>query len=52
MVSIYKIINKIINYEYEDSYRSSRSEIRKFLGVNDDYDYYYSTYKYRNYRQY
>ena len=47
-----KIINKIINYEYEDSYRSSRSEIRKFLGVNDDYDYYYSTYKYRNYRQY
>ena len=47
-----KIINKIINYEYEDSYRSSRSEIREFLGVNANYDYYYPTYKYRNYRQY
>ncbi len=47
-----KIINKIINYEYEDSYRSSRSEIREFLGVNADYDYYYPTYKYRSYGQY
>ena len=47
-----KIINKIINYEYEDSYRSSRSEIREFLGVNADYDYYYPTYKYRSYSQY
>ena len=47
-----KIINKIINYEYEDSYRSSRSEIREFLGANADYTYYYPTYKYRSYRQY
>lgn len=47
-----KIINKIINYEYEDSYRSSRSNIREFLGVNTDYDYYYPTYKYRSYNQY
>ena len=47
-----KIINKIINFEYEDSYRSSRSQIREFLGVNSDYAYYYPTYKYRNYRQY
>ena len=47
-----KIINKIINYEYEDSYRSSRSQIREFLGVNSDYDYYYPTNKYRSYRQY
>ena len=47
-----KIINKIINYEYEDSSRSSRSDIREFLGVNADYDYYYPTYKYRSYRQY
>ena len=47
-----KIINKIINYEYEDSYRSSRSEIREFLGVNTDYTYYYPTYKYRSYNQY
>ena len=46
-----KIINKIINYEYEDSYRSSRSDIREFLWVNADYDYYYPTYKYRGYRQ-
>ena len=47
-----KIINKIINFEYEDRYRSSRSNIREFLGVNADYDYYYPTYKYRSYRQY
>ena len=47
-----KIINKIINFEYEDRYRSSRSSIREFLWVNADYDYYYPTYKYRSYRQY
>ena len=47
-----KIINKIINFEYEDRYWSSRSSIREFLGVNSDYDSYYSTYKYRNYGQY
>ena len=47
-----KIINKIIDFEYEDKYRSSRSRIREFLGVNADYDYYYPTYKYWNYRQY
>ena len=47
-----KIINKIINFEYEDRYRSSRSSIREFLGVNADYDYYYPTYKYRSYRRY
>lgn len=47
-----KIINKIINFEYEDRYRSSRSSIREFLGVNADYDYYYPTYKYRSYNQY
>ena len=44
-----KIINKIINFEYEDRYRSSRSSIREFLGANTDYDYYYPTYKYRSY---
>ena len=47
-----KIINKIIDFEYEDKYRSSRSRIRELLGVNADYDYYYPTYKYWNYRQY
>ena len=49
-----KIINKIINFEYEDSHRSSRYryDIREFLGVNTDYDYFYPTYKYRSYRQY
>ena len=47
-----KIINKIINFEYKDRYRSSRSSIREFLGVNTDYDSYYPTYKYRNYNQY
>jgi len=47
-----KIINKIINFEYKDSYRSSRYDVREFLGVNTDYDYYYPTYKYRSYRQY
>lgn len=47
-----KIINKIINFEYEDRYRSSRYDIREFLGVNTDYDYYYPTHKYRNYNQY
>lgn len=47
-----KIINKIINFEYEDSYRYSRYQIREFLGVNSDYDYYYPTYKYRSYNQY
>ena len=47
-----QIINKIINFEYEDRYRSSRSSIREFLWVNTDYDYYYPTYKYRSYRQY
>lgn len=47
-----KIINKIINYEYEDRYRSSRSEIREFLGANTDYTYYYPTYKYWSYNQY
>lgn len=46
-----KIINKIINFEYEDSYWYSRSQIREFLGVNSDYDY-YPTNKYRNYNQY
>ena len=46
-----KIINKIINYEYENSYRSSRSNIREFLGIDTDYDY-YPTYKYRNYNEY
>ncbi len=44
-----KIINKIINFEYENWYRSSRSDIREFLGVNTDYDYYYPTIKYRSY---
>lgn len=47
-----KIINKIINFEYEDSYWHSRSKIREFLGVNSDYDNYYPTYKYRDFRQY
>lgn len=47
-----KIINKIINFEYEDRYRSSRSSIREFLGVNADYGYYYPTSKYRDFRQY
>ena len=47
-----KIINKIINFEYKDTYRSSRYDIREFLGVNTDYDYYYPTYKYRSYGQY
>ena len=47
-----KIINKIINYEYENSYRSSRSEIREFLGVNPDYYYYPHSYKYRSYNEY
>lgn len=47
-----KIINKIINFEYKDTYRSSRYDIREFLGVNTDYDYYSPTYKYRSYRQY
>ena len=46
-----KIINKIINFEYEDRYRSSRSNIREFLGVDTDYDTYYPTYKYRDYYQ-
>jgi len=47
-----KIVNKIINFEYENSYRSSRSSIREFLGINTDYDYYYPTYKYRSYNSY
>ena len=47
-----KIINKIINYEYENSYRSSRSEIREFLWVNPDYSYYSHSYKYRSYNEY
>lgn len=47
-----KIINNIINFEYKDTYRSSRYDIREFLGINTDYDYYYPTYKYRSYRQY
>ena len=47
-----KIINNIINFEYEDRYRSSRYDIREFLGVKTDYDYYYPTYTYRNYNQY
>ena len=47
-----KIINKIINFEYEDRYRSSRSDIREFLEVNTDYDNYYPIIKYRNYNQY
>jgi len=47
-----KIINKIINFEYEDRYRSSRYDIREFLGASTDYDYYYPTYKYRNYNKY
>ena len=47
-----KIINNIINFEYKDTYRSSRYDIREFLGVNTDYNYYYPTYKYRSYRQY
>jgi hypothetical protein len=47
-----KIINKIINFEYEDRYWSSRSKIRQFLGVENDYGYYnYTTYKERNYYQ-
>ncbi len=47
-----KIINKIINFEYKDRYRSSRYDIRDFLGASTDYDYYYPTYKYRDYNQY
>lgn len=47
-----KIINKIINYEYQDAYRSARYDIRDFLWVNPDYAYYYPTYKYRHYDQY
>ena len=47
-----KIINKIINFEYKDRYRSSRYDIREFLGASTDYDYYYPTHKYRNYNQY
>lgn len=46
-----KIINKIINYEYEDKYRSSRYDIREFLGADTNYDAYYPTYKYRDYYQ-
>jgi len=47
-----KIIDKIINYNYEDDYRSSRQQIKEFLGYNLDYnDYYPTTYKYYNYRQ-
>ena len=46
-----KIINKIINFEYENRYRSSRSSIREFLEVNNDYDN-YPTNKYRSYNQY
>ena len=48
-----KIINKIVNYEYEDWRRWFRQNIRDFLGVETDYDsYYYPKYKYRNYNQY
>ena len=47
-----KIINKIINYEYKDSYRSSLSEIKKFLGVDSNYSYYSDSYKYRSYNKY
>ena len=47
-----KIINKIINFEYKDWYRSSRYDIREFLGASTDYDYYYPTHKYRDYNQY
>ena len=47
-----KIIDKIINYEYEDSYRSSRSKIREFLGVDPNYSYYSQSYKYRSYNEY
>ena len=51
-----KIIHKIIDFEYEDRYRSSRN----FLGIENDYGYYdygyyeydYPTYKERNYYQY
>jgi len=46
-----KIINKIINFEYNDRYRSSRYDIREFLSVNSDYSY-YPTNKYRRYEQY
>ena len=46
-----KIINKIINFEYEDKYRSSRHNIREFLWADTDYDTYYPTYKYRDYYQ-
>ena len=45
-----KIINKIINFEYNDRYRSSRYDIREFLSVNSDYSY-YPTNKYRRYEQ-
>ena len=47
-----KIINKIINFEYKDWYRSSRYDIREFLGASTDYDYYYPTHKYRDYNRY
>ena len=47
-----KIIDKLVNYKYEDDYRSSRQQIKEFLGYNLDYnDYYPTTYKYYNYRQ-
>jgi len=47
-----KIINKIINYEYEDWYRNAMPEIYEFLWIDRNYLYYQSDYKYRYYEQY
>ena len=47
-----RIVNKIISYDYDEEYRySTRSEIREYLGVDNNIDYYESN-SYFNYRQY
>lgn len=48
-----KVVDKIISYDYSGKYRySARSEIRNYLKVNENYDYYDKDYEtYFNYRQ-
>lgn len=49
-----KIINKIISYDYSGEHRySTRSKIREYLKVNEEYEYYYDNdYSYFSYWQY
>ena len=46
-----KIINKLVDHEYDGWYWSAMRDIQQFLGVENEYDYYGPSYEYRRFWQ-